>query len=358
MSKRIAVVGAGAIGASIGAYLIREGQDVTLIDQWAAHVEKMKHEGLTLTDLNETFTVPVKALHLSEVSSVHEAFDIVYLAVKSYDTRWSTYLIEPLLTPRGFILPAQNSLNDEIVAHIVGYHRTVGCVPTISAGVYKPGQVVRTDPMTTHCFTVGELSGRITPRVREVVAALQVIGPSEATTNIWGARWAKMVTNCMGNALAGLMGPNVALMTEAQRDLAALVRVCLGSEVVRVAQALGVAVEPVNGISAQQFATAKSRNEIMTIKRQLEKAWSARRLSEDQIARLGAPGRASLLQDVIKGRQTEVDELNGLVVTKGREVSVPTPMNEAIVDLMKALEQGRITADPVNIEYLKAYVPT
>ena len=55
MNKRIAVVGAGAIGASIGAYLIREGHDLTLIDQWAAHVEKMKHEGLTLTDLKETF---------------------------------------------------------------------------------------------------------------------------------------------------------------------------------------------------------------------------------------------------------------------------------------------------------------
>ena len=358
MKERIAVVGAGAIGASIGAYLIREGQDVTLIDQWAAHVEKMKHGGLTLTDLKETFTVPVKALHVSEVSSVHEAFDIVYLSVKSYDTRWSTYLIEPLIKPGGFILPAQNSLNDEIVAHIVGYHRTVGCVPTISAGVYNPGQVVRTDPMTTHCFTVGELSGRITPRVREVVAALQVIGPSKATTNIWGVRWAKMVTNCMGNALAGLIGPNVTTMTEAQRDFAALVRVCLGSEVVRVAQALGVAVEPIGGISAKKFATAKSRNAITAIKSQLEKAWSTRRLSEEQIERLGAPGRASLLQDVIKGRQTEVDELNGLVVSKGRELGVPTPVNEAIVELMNALERGGIEPNPANLEYFKSCVPT
>jgi len=127
-------MGAGAIGASIGAYLTEAGHDVTLIDQWSDHVETMKREGLKLTDRDRSFTVPVKALHLSDISSVRDKFDIVYLSVKSYDTRWSTYLIEPALKPTGFILPAQNALNDELVAGIVGYPRTVGCVPAFSSG--------------------------------------------------------------------------------------------------------------------------------------------------------------------------------------------------------------------------------
>jgi len=135
MKKRIAIVGVGGIGGSIGAYIIREGYDVTLIDQWSAHVDKMKKDGLKLTDLKETFTVPAKAYHLSEVCNIREPFDIVYLSVKSYDTRWSAYLIEPLLKPTGFILPAQNALNDDLVASIVGYPRTVGCVPAISAPI-------------------------------------------------------------------------------------------------------------------------------------------------------------------------------------------------------------------------------
>jgi len=112
VKERIAVLGAGAIGSSIGAYLIRDGHDVILIDQWAAHIEKIRNDGLTLTDLNGEFTVKARAIQLSDVNNLREMFDIVYLSVKSYDTRWSAYLIEPYLKPTGFIIPVQNSLND------------------------------------------------------------------------------------------------------------------------------------------------------------------------------------------------------------------------------------------------------
>jgi 2-dehydropantoate 2-reductase len=357
VTKHIAILGAGAIGASIGAYLTRDGHDVTVIDQWAAHIEQMKRDGLTLTDLKETFTVPVKALHLHEVGAITDPFDIVYLAVKAYDTRWSTYLIEPVLKVGGFILPAQNSLNDELVARIVGYNRTVGCVPTISAGVYTPGHVVRTDPMMTHCFTVGELSGIITPRVQEVVNALQVIGPSTTTTNIWGTRWAKMVINCMGNALAGLIGPNTAQLTKEQREVASLIRVNLGREVVRIAQALGVVVESIRGISPTVFAEASKKADILRIVNKLENSQSQRRLSQEQINNLGVPSRASLLQDVIKGRRTEIEELNGLIVRKGKDLNISTPMNQAIVNLMNRLFKGEVSPEPENIDRLRPYIP-
>ena len=117
MGKNIAVVGAGAIGAAIGGYLIEKGHSVTLIDQWADHIEAMKKKGLEIADRDRNFTVDVEAFHLSEVSSIQKKFDIVFLSVKSYDTRWSTYLIEPLLKQTGFILPAQNALNDELVVN-------------------------------------------------------------------------------------------------------------------------------------------------------------------------------------------------------------------------------------------------
>ena len=356
MSRRIAIVGAGAIGASIGAYLIREGHDVTLIDQWAAHVEKMKSDGLTVTDLEREFTVPAKALHLSDVSSLREQFDIVYLAVKSYDTRWSTYLIEPHLKPTGFVLPAQNALNDELVASIVGYNRTVGCVVTISAGVYEPGHVVRTDPVTAHAFTVGELSGLITRRVREVADALKALGPSEVTSNIWGARWSKMVVNCMSNALSGLLGVAGSSLSEQQRDVAGQARVVTACEVVRVAQALGVQVEPIAGIPAQEFAEATTGAAIGSLRARLEEVGRERRVSPEQMRRVGVPGRPSLLQDVIKGRRTEVDYLNGHVVKKGEEVGVPVPVNRAIVELMRELEEGELKPDPSNLERLEPYL--
>lgn len=355
--KRIAIVGAGAIGGSIGAYLLRNGYDITLIDQWAAHIEKMNSDGLKITDLKETFSVPVKGFHISEVSNIRQPFDIIYLSVKSYDTIWSTYLIEPLLKQSGFILPAQNGLNDESVARIVGFQRTVGCVPSISAGVYEPGHIIRTDPMDTHCFTVGELFGIITPRVREVVEALQVLGPSKATTNIWGARWAKLVVNCMGNALSGIIGPNISNLTNEQIDLAEIIRVAIGCEVVRVAQALGISVEPVGRVPAHKFAESRTSRDIENLKDIIIKSRENRQLTEEQIKQLGIPGRPSLLQDVIKGRRTEINELNGYITKKGVELGIPTPINQIVVKTIVAIENGELKPDPSNMNLLKPFIP-
>ena len=354
MSKRIAVVGAGAIGAAIGAYLIKAGHDVTLIDQWAAHIEKIRSDGLKLTDLDGEFTVSARALHLSDVSNLSEQFDIVYLSVKSYDTRWSTYLIEPFLKPTGFILPAQNALNDELVASIVGFSRTVGCVPSIGVAVYEPGHVIRTDPPTSRSFTVGELSGLITPRVSEIADDLKVTGPSGTTTNIWGARWAKLVVNCMRNTIAGLIGPALSSLTEEQEDTTDSIRAATGCEVARVGLALGVAIEPIWGVPAREFAEVASRDSLEALKDKLKIFARQVDTTPEQAQKLGAPSRPSLLQDVMKGRRTEVDYLNGLVVEKGEEVDVATPLNRAIADLMRKLERGEIKPGTACLKQLKA----
>ncbi len=358
MHKKIGVLGAGAIGGAIGAYLIREGYDVTLIDQWAEHIEKIRSDGLKVTDVRGEFTVTARALHLSDLCNLPEPFDIVYLSVKSYDTPWSTHFIEPHLKPTGFILPAQNSLNDEVVAGIVGFNRVVGCVPSIRVAMYEPGHIIRTDSMTSHNFDVGELSGTITPRVLEIVNTLSVIGQSEATTNIWGARWSKLVVNCMMNTLAGLIGPAFSSLTEEQGDITGLIRVVAGGEVIRVAHSLGITLKPVWGIPAEEFAAAKTKNDIAALKDKLAAALQKIYSTPEQAKKLGVPSRPSLLQDVMKGRQTEVDYLNGLVVQKGEETGVPTPMNRAIVESMKKLANREITSEPANLERLKAHLPT
>jgi 2-dehydropantoate 2-reductase len=167
-----------------------------------------------------------------------------------------------------------------------------------------------------------------------------------------------MVINCMGNALAGLIGPNTAKLTKEQREVASLIRVNVGCEVVRVAQAIGVVVEPIRGISPTVFAEASSKADILKVVTKLEKAQSQRRISQEQINNLGVPGRASLLQDVIKGRRTEIEELNGLIVRKGKELNISTPMNQAIVNLMNTLLKGEVSPEPENIDRLRPYIPT
>ena len=356
MNKRIAVLGAGAVGSCIGAYLTRAGYNVTLIDQWPEHVDKMKRDGLKVTDLEGGFTAPVKALHLGEVSSLQYQFDVVFLAVKSYDTIWSTYFIAPYLQPAGFILSAQNGMNDEVVASVIGFNHTVGCVVITGVAIYEPGHLVRTEPITIHSFTVGELSGAVMPRTREMAEILKAAGPCEVTSNIWGARWSKMVINCMGNALAGLLGPAASSLTKEQQELAALIRMALGREVVLVAQALGVEVEPIWDVSAQEFAEATTIGALRALKAKVDLGLRDRIVNPEQVRQLGVPQRPSLLQDVIKGRRTEIDYLNGYVVQKGQEVEVPTQLNQVIVELVKKVERGELKPNPSNLKELERHL--
>ena len=357
MGPRIAVMGSGGIGGSIGAYLLHAGHDVTLIDQWAAHIEVIRRDGLTFTDVNQEFTVPAEALHLSDVSSIQEPFDVVFLSVKSYDTVWSTHLIKPYLKPGGFVLPAMNALNDETVARIVGYGRVVGCVTTISSGAYDPGHIVRTAPTTLHAFSIGELSGVVTPRVRWVAEALSVIGPSEATTNIWGARWSKMVWNSMGNALAGLVGPDTDRLTKGENDLTGLVRVAIGCEAVRVAKGMGIVLDAIQGIPSEEWVEASGRGDIEELRVKLDKVRARRNLTAEQAARIRVPARPSLLQDVIKHRRTETAYLNGEIARMGGELGVATPMNEAMVAIMAQLDSGQIEPGPTHLKVLERILP-
>jgi 2-dehydropantoate 2-reductase len=337
--EKLAVLGAGAIGSTVGAYLTRAGRDVTLIDLWSAHVDAMQRDGLRVTALDAEFTVKVKAMHLADVCALRAPFDAVFLALKSYDSVWAAHFIAPHLAPAGVLVSTQNGINEDWVAPVIGYTRTIGCVVTIGAGLEEPGHVTRTSAPTRPSFAVGELNGMLTPRIQELVTVLTPAGPAHATANLWGERWAKLTVNSMANALAGITGlGSAALRREPEAFPICLQIAC---EALTVAQTLGVHVEPVGGLPAQAYLEA-SRG----IGRE---ALHAKWMEAGQS--LGA-GRPSLLQDVLKGRRTEVDYLNGYVVRKGREVGVPTPMNEAIVAITKRLEAGELTQGQANLKLL------
>lgn len=123
--RNIAIVGAGALGGHVGGYLTRNGERVTFIDPWPEHVETMRRDGLTLRGQSapENYTVPVKALHITELQSVVKAapFDIAFVAMKSYDTVWAAHMIKPYLAPDGFVVSLQNGINEERIASVVGW---------------------------------------------------------------------------------------------------------------------------------------------------------------------------------------------------------------------------------------------
>ena len=337
---KIAVLGVGAVGGVIGGFLTRAGYDVTLIDTWPANIERIKTDGLTVTTPEEEFTVHPTALHLGEVSASRPAFDTVVLAVKSYDTAWSTVFIEPYLAPRGVIVSAQNSINEDEIALVIGWPRVLGAVVTSGAALYEPGRPHKTDAADRTCFTLGEPGGMITRRLLKMTEVLGAVGPTKTTTNLWGERWSKLATNCMSNAVAGLTGLNSAELRQNSEILTLWIRIA--AELIRVAEALGVSVEPIGGVPAYLFLEALEDGEK---KKQLES------IVLEHGKQIGT-GRPSLAQDLVKGRRTEVEYLNGYVLRKGVEIGVPTPINKTIVELTRQVELGGLEPALSNLKYI------
>lgn len=344
MFERIAVMGVGAIGGTIGGYLTRAGHDVTLIDQWGANVDQIRKDGLKVTAQDEDFTVSASAVHLGEACNITEQFDLIFLAMKSYDTIWATHFILPLLKSNGIVVSAQNGINDDRIAPIAGFSRTIGCVITLGAGMYDPGNPIRTSVTSRLAFHIGELNGVKTTRIKALADLMSDIGPVEITTNLWGERWAKLAVNSMANPICALTG----LSSGESRSTPGVVDITvkIGAEVVKVATALGVSVEPINGVPAELYVKAAENAEALEeLKSKL--AETAREL--------GA-GRPSMLQDVMKGRRTEIEYLDGYVADRGREVGIPTPACDAITSLIKKVERGELKSASENIKFMEQFM--
>src|SRR5262245_31649895 len=344
MSMRIGIIGVGAIGGVVGGMLTKAGHDVTLVDQWPDHVEAMKKMGLRLSGTCGEHLVPVRALNIHELQSIAELFDTIFIAVKSYDTEWAVAMaLEYLKKPDGFVVDFQNGINDERVAAVAGRERSLGCVITIGAGMYEPGHAIRTD-RTTVGFKIGEHDGRVTERAEKLAMIMCDVDPTVVTTNLWGERWSKLSVNCMANGLAGLSGLGSAEVRT--RDGVRRVAIHLAAETILVGRARGHEVEPIWGIAAQRFVDAAAGRNLADLERDM--AERAKEL---------AGGRPSLLQDVMRGRRTEVQYLNGHVSEQGRQVGIPTPFNDKVVELITRVPPGTLKPDPKNLDPLVAMLP-
>jgi 2-dehydropantoate 2-reductase len=350
--KRIAVVCTGAVGGYAGAHMVQAGEDVTFIDFWPEHVDHMKQHGLTITHIREVepFTVPVRALHLTEVQhlSKEKPIDIAFVCTKSYDTAWAAMMIKQYLAPDGYVVSLQNCMNEETIAGIVGWGKTLGSVASsITVELHAPGQIRRAAGKSGSrhtVFRVGEVHGRVTDRAKEVCGLLAHSDSAMVTENIWGERWSKLVTNVMGNGLSactGLIGRDVV-----KNDTLRHFSNRLGSEAIRVGFALGYTFDEVSHMDPETVARAGEGDPA-----------AQKEIDDHRLAEANRPGggehRPSTGQDMFKGRRTEIEFLNGFVVRKGEEVGIPAPTNAILTDIVKRVEIGELKPDPKHITDLR-----
>jgi 2-dehydropantoate 2-reductase len=341
VTRKVLFVGAGAIGSYLGAFLARAGHDVTLVDAWAEQVDTIRRQGIAVTGPHDPFTARPAAVHLHEAQKLPRDFEIAFVALKAYDTEWATQLALRHLAADGFVISSQNCWPDPRVAAVAGAHRAVGLVMSkIGVACWRPGTVergVERGGSTGHdVFRVGEHDGRITPRIQVLAEMLKVVDGALVTDNLWGERWAKLSANSMGNPVQAMSG--LGSLEIVSSEIGRAITIHLAAESARVGLALGYTIPKFNGETAARWADAGRRE-----------TWEALDTMLTPRVAGGRNWRASMAQDVAKGRPTEIDEMNGHVVAKGREQDIPTPVSAATVEMVHGIEAGRHKAGPENI---------
>ena len=335
---RIAVLGSGANGSSVGADLHRAGLDVTLIEQWPAHVEAMRANGLRILMPEEEVHVRPRTMHLCEVATLKHEFDVVLMLMKAYDSTWAAQLIKPYLAENGILAGVQNGMSTRAIEKVVGPSRTMGTVIEISSTMTDPGIVHRHVGYDASWFAVGALPGGPAGREEEVAALLRHSGRVQVVEQIEATKWMKLVSNATVLVPTAILGLPMAdaLTVEGMRDI----MLAAGREALAVGQALGHPILPIFGLTAEDLARPEE-----VVERLLDVLYSG-------FVRPGAT--TTVLQDWTKSRHSEVDDINGTVVAEGARVGVSTPMNETIVAIARKIEREELAPATANLALLRA----
>ncbi|MDA1256383.1 MAG: hypothetical protein O3C10_00850 [Chloroflexi bacterium] len=343
--KKIGFIGSGAIACYLGAFLAQDGHDVTLIDGWFEQIDKIKADGISAKGPHAPFTQKVRALHIHEAQSLEpgDEFDIGFVAMKAYDTKWAGAFIDRFVKPDGYVVASQNCWTDAALAETVGDGRAVGLIMSgITVAVWEPGKVERGAEKTGReqghdVFRAGEHDGSITPRTEELAEILSVVDGSFATANLFGERWTKLCQNASGNPVQAmtLQGGVEVVSTPRGRQLT----IMLLNECARVGLAAGFQLANIRGVSAEKWASADQGDVYEELDGMLTPTGSG-----------GINWKSSMAQDITKGRRSEVEFMNGFVAETGDKAGVDTPVTDAIIEVMRAIDDKRLDPSPDNIE--------
>lgn len=297
---KIGIVGAGAMGSLLGFYL-SAGAEVCLLDPWQAHVDAINASGLLreLGDLIET-----RHPRASTAPDATGPCDVVLVVVKAAQTAWAAERAKQLCAPHTLVVTLQNGVgNRELLAAHLGEARVGQGVTALGATLLGPGQVRHAGQGATVFGSAPDRAG-----MAALAGVFSACGlPAELSDDLDALVWGKLVVNAGINALTALLRvPNGALdaVPEARDLVAAAV-----AEAVAVAHGRGTAL-PYDDALGHVLA----------------------------VARATGANRSSMLQDVLRGSASEIETINGAIVREGARLSIPTPVNTLLTQLVRALD--------------------
>jgi len=325
---KIGIVGVGAIGTVLGTLLNSKGIEVDLIDGFKENVIAMQKNG---TEIRGSIQVKTHG-HAYYLDELTNKYDLLFLLTKQFDNKEVLNKLLPHLHSTSIICTLQNGAPEESVAEIIGEDRTIGGAVGFGATWIKPGVTELTSKkkaLEEFAFEIGEMNGEVTERIKEVNAILQNVGGSEVSNNLLGIRWSKILMNATFSGMSAALGCTFGEVLDDPRGYWCLAH--LADETIKVAHAQGINLVKMQdqdlGLLELNDRTPK---EILSKFPYFKKTWDQHRDT-----------KASMLQDLEKGRTTEINYINGVVSNKGKEYGIATPFNDMVVEIVKAKEKNK-----------------
>lgn len=329
---RAAIYGAGSLGTILGAYITKNGGKIELINRNKAHIEALRKNGAKVTG-TVNFTHPVKAYTPEEMSG---KYDIIFLMTKQQQNSEVVNNLKDYLSDDGVIVTLQNGIPELGIGEIIGQERVIGCTVAWGATMKSPGVCELTSAPDSLTFSLGSLQPQPSPMTDQVKSLLELMGRVEIDSNFIGSRWSKLLINSAFSGMSAVLGSTfgeAARNKASRRIVQKLIKECID-----VCAAANIKIEPVQGKDIVKLLDYKGR---------IKRAFSF--FIIPIAIRKHALLKASMLQDLEKGKKTEVDAINGVVCAFGRKAGVPTPMNDKVVEIVHNIEEGKLTPSFDNL---------
>jgi 2-dehydropantoate 2-reductase len=324
---KIAIVGAGAVGSVIGALLARAGKDVTLIAR-PEHVRAIENQGLWVDGALGEFTVNLKA-----ATELSFRPDLALLTVKTQDLQATCQAIRPYVQGVPVVTLQNGVRSDDIAASCLGQENIVGGVVVFNSRYLQAGRVTYSVPGS---LLLGEAFAENGQRVQEIQAVLNQAIETKLCPNIHGAHWTKLLINSLGNSLEAMTG--LRFRECLQHRALSKIGVCVVREGLDVVKKANIQLASLPGLPLFVFkATFKSPLPLASML--LNRTTGS---LDDTLT--------STLQSIRRGRLTEIDFLNGEIVALGQQVSVATPYNSRVVELVHQVESSQQFYSPASLE--------
>lgn len=329
---RVAIYGAGSLGTILGAFISKAGVSIELINRNKAHVKALQEKGACIVGTLE-FKQPVVAYTPEEMQGI---YDIIFLMTKQQHNAEVVETLRPFLAEDGALVTFQNGLPEVLLADILGEERVLGCTVAWGATLQSPGVCELTSAPDALSFSLGAMSDKRSKHFERVKELLEMMGTVEVEENFIGTRWSKLLINAAFSGMSAVLGctfGEAAGPWASRRIVQGLMKECMD-----VCEAGGIRIEPVQG---------KDIVKLLNYNNPFKRALSF--MIIPIAIRKHAKLKASMLQDIEKGKLTEVDAINGAVSDYGRKVGVPTPLNDRVVEIIHAIERGERKACRDNL---------